>query len=148
MRTWPAAVLLAFLLACSSAPIYERGPFPTLLLTAVPGHEGKLVNQTCLKRDAREECERWDMKEWDLRDTLERERLRQARLVCEVAGKYFSACVERPGLCHQTHVETKWLLGIKWLPLKRELRAIDYIDAEADYRRLLDGNTRCEVQPE
>lgn len=118
--------------------IFERPELVHLILRPQEEHPGKLVNRRCAKKEG-DKCLEWDDLAFDLKNGNDRKTLKDLYFICDVGGRRFGVCDDRPGLCHQTYIEKKFL----GLTYQREIVVIDYLSAEADFNRLLHYGTVC-----
>lgn len=132
-------LLLFFFAACTTKPIYNRGPVKDLLLRPRAGYVGKLTNKRCSERKKRSDvCVKYDVKEFDFNDDETRALLRNLKFVCNVRGERFSPCEKSRGLCQLRRDES----GI-WPFRKSEVKVNKYISMVDDYQFLIEADTYC-----
>lgn len=133
--------ILLLLSACASEiPILPRGALLNQLLSPRPGHKG-LTNQTCTKYE-KGICKKMDVVDYDLSDDQIRQSLRDVKVVCNVAGRRFRICKDRPGLCTNCEKVKRFLGFITG----REVYECEYIPMDTGYQRLINSRTLCAAQ--
>ena len=103
------------------------------------GHEGKLTNQVCTSYQAGR-CVR-DVAEYNLSDAETRATLVALKFRCDVGGRRFRICADKPGLCRRNDDVVKRVL---FFTVKRTPQ-YEFLDATKDFKFLAGAKTRCEV---
>lgn len=134
--------LLMMMASCAVAPpvLYPRSDLVKQRLVFRLGDPGP-SNQICTKYDPTAKCILWDKVAYDLTDKDVRSRLRDNEIFCNVSGKRFRACVDKPGICSTETVVTGRFLGI---PVKHEVHETnDFIELPSGSQRLVDAAAWC-----
>ena len=122
---------------CSEAQIYQQNPLSDQILKPRPGHEGKLTNRACLKFDD-DKCVDEKIAEYDLKDAEFRDRVNKMNFICNLGGRRFKICKDKPGFC-RFYRQKKCFLGIC---VDDKKLTEEYIPVEP-YSFILDAKTRC-----
>jgi hypothetical protein len=118
--------------SCAGPVIYPQHELSRQILSPRPGHTG-LVNRACAARDS-ERCTRWLTSEYSLEDPVFRDTANRLNFVCNVGGKRYRICRDKPGLCRI------WFTDCGLFCSKK--RHEEYLPASG-YQFLLDANTVC-----
>lgn len=124
-------IFLSLSPSCSSAPkLYPQHELVEQILKPRPDHKG-LTNRVCSSLDSKKQCV-WKVTEYDLNDSSFRSNANTFNFVCNIGGKHYKICEDKPGFCHFTYK------GI-W-PFKKKIE--DYIPmTNLDF--LLSAKTVC-----
>ena len=137
LRYLSLSLLLA--LGCSTTRDVElRHATVDQILYVRPGYPGKLTNRACLKYDG-DQCVKPEVKEYDLADPQVRKDLNALGFVCNLGGKRYKICLDKPGYCRRDF-NRKCFLGICG---KRYLVSEKYVLAVKRHEFLLDAQTKC-----
>ena len=125
--------------ACTSTPtIYPEHALSDQILKVRLGHDGKLTNRTVAGYDATgkpiEKIMDYSLKDNDFRETANR-----MNFICNIGGKRFKICTDKPGFCRFSHAQ-KCLFGNSFCRDGELLE--EYLPVEK-YGFLLDANARC-----
>lgn len=132
---------MMFLAGCVAPQQYEHGGLIQQLLRPHRDYPGFLVNQVCRGYEG-SKCIKWDLEKYDLKSETDRIRLNNVKLECNLAGRRYGACLDRPGYCSR-EMRVKKFLGIV---IKKEFVVVDYIPAVESHQRLVDAVMKCMAQ--
>lgn len=123
---------------CTTAPvIYPEHPLVDQILKVRAGHDGKLTNRTVPAPDAQGLVVPI-IKDYPLDDPEFRKTVNELGFICNIGGKRFKICTDKPGFCRFSHAK-KCFLGL----LCRDGELLEeYLPVEK-YGFLLDANARC-----
>lgn len=135
---WGVAVGLG--LACSTAnpPPYPAHPLVDQILKVRPGHEGVLTNRSCAANDpATGYCTQAKIQEYPLADPAFRETANRLNFLCNIGGKRYKICKDKPGFCRIGYLPKCFLVFCQ-----QEEVELDYLPV-GNYQFLLDAAARC-----
>lgn len=128
--------LLPILSKCSEQKIYTQHELAEEILSARPGHDGKLTNQACLVYQGNV-CTSWSVKEYDITDVNVRKELNTLNFVCKISGKRYKVCLDQPGFCRMSYTK-----NCLWFLCGDPTLHTDYIPI-APYQAVLDSGVKC-----
>lgn len=137
IRKGLSQLLLLPLLSCANAQLYPQQSLSREILMPRLGHDGKLTNQACLQYNL-DKCMSWGIKEYDLANPAFRDTANAADFICNVSGKRYKICKDKPGFCRIGY-QCSRVLGI--CSSQTEIET-DYIPA-IPYQKILDLNVKC-----
>jgi hypothetical protein len=114
-------------------PLYPRGALVKQILRPWTGYHG-LTNRACTLIDQKGDCAHWSVIDYVLEDAQTRASLSQLVFICNVAGKRYKVCPDKPGLCRR-HCD-----GFLFCQTKEDFLPI------ANYQFLIDADTKCGAQ--
>lgn len=131
---------------CTTAPVlYPAHPLVDQIVKVRAGHEGFLTNRTCSGKDESLGIEKECLGEKITRYPLEAEEFRQTanrlNFLCNIGGKRFKICLDKPGFCRFSSGPKK-CSGFLGLFCKEGELLEEYLPVEK-YRFLLDAKTKC-----
>lgn len=129
-------VILVGLSGCHRA-VFTQNPLVYQILKPRPEYPGMLTNRACLKYDG-EKCIEEDVDIYDMNDEAFREKANTLDFICNIGGRRFKICKDKPGFCRRTFKKKCWWKFCR----KRKLRNEEYIPVEP-YQFLLDANVKC-----
>lgn len=134
-RCYRPAILLSLLLfgACASEPVLiYRHELADQILKPREGYKG-LTNRACTSyKDGK--CSSYVVEDRLLEDAQFRETVNKLGFICNVGGRRFKVCQDKPGLCRIWFTDCGLFC--------RKKRHEEYVPA-SNYRFLLDAKTRC-----
>lgn len=133
--------------ACATAPLlYPAHPLSDQIIKVRAGHEGFLTNRTCgayipgevapEKACSDERITRYPLNSPEFRATVNK-----LNFLCNIGGRRFKICVDKPGFCRFS-TGPKKCSGFLGLFCKEGERLEEYLPVE-QYRFLLDANAKC-----
>jgi hypothetical protein len=123
-------------LACAAAQVYPQNPLFYQILKPRKGFDGKLTNRACLEYKG-QTCKNEQIVSYDLADKGFRDRANGLKFVCNVAGKRFKLCLDKPGLCRMTSHQDCFLF------ICGDKTWTEEFLAASDYQFLLDSDVQC-----
>lgn len=118
-------------LSCSSAPkVYPRHELVEQILKPRPGYKG-LTNRVCSSVNDKKECV-YTVTDYDLFDVNFRKNANTFNFTCNIGGKRYKVCQDKPGFCHFTY-KGLW-------PFRKKIE--DYLPI-TNYDFLLSAKTVC-----
>lgn len=131
------SLILLILSGCSSAQKDIRNPLYEQILTPRAGHANFLTNMACVewKQPDGGECLKYEVAEYDLNDNNLRKALNDFTFACNIGGRLFKICQDKPGFCRHTYAACGFL---HMFSCKTE----EYVPVEK-YQYLLDAGTKC-----
>lgn len=140
-----AACVILGIVACATVPtIYPEHPLVDEILKVRKGHEGLLTNRTCALKtdpnaaDSSPGCQVEHIKDYALSDPEFRQTVNRLNFICNVGGKRYKICLDKPGFCRFSYTQDCFL-GFICKPAER---LEEYLPVEK-YGFLLDANVRC-----
>lgn len=137
------AVVLGF--ACATVPtIYPEHPLSDQILKPREGFDNKLTNRACLPKtdpnapDSSPDCPLEKITAYPMFDPEFRKTVNRLNFICNVGGKRYKICLDKPGFCRFSQKQDCFL-GIF---CKDGELLEEYLPVEK-YRFLADANTRC-----
>lgn len=128
---------LLMLAACAGVPDFvPRHVFIDQILTPRRGMVG-LTNRACSGADEKGACKGFDIVEYKLDDEQTRKDFNTLGFICNIGGRRFKVCMDKPGFCRISY-KKKCTLGIVCHTKLLE----EYLPV-ADYEFLLKAKTRC-----
>lgn len=121
---------------CAGREIFPAHPLNEQLIKPRPGHEGKLTNRSCSKYE-KDLCVEEHIQEYALSDKDFRETANQLDFICNIGGRRFKICLDKPGFCRVSYKENCFLFFCS-----RGERLEEYLPVEK-YKFLLDSGARC-----
>lgn len=98
---------LLWLLVSSCTTIQYPSPLAQKILKPREGYKG-LTNRTCLEYRLGD-CKKASVDVYNLEDESIRKQLNDYKFVCNVGGKRYKICLDRPGLCNITYTKKCFL---------------------------------------
>jgi len=146
MRTCLLLLVLASI-GCShfDAKIYHRSALKNQILKPRKGYTG-LTNRVCLKYDFKD-CVQDEIKDYDLHSERLRKDLNEFGFICNLGGRRFKVCLDKPGFCRFEGECIKWHKSFwgKKKGCKEWSRREVYVPV-SDYQYLLDADLTCMAQ--
>lgn len=135
-------LLMMLLSGCSTAPErIMRHELLEQILTPRKGAKG-LTNRACDEWEEGKGCKTWGVRDYDLNDPAIRKQLNDLGFLCQVGGRRFKVCLDKPGFCRISWDEKRdCFLGICG-SARRVNRKVEYVPVEP-YQALLDAKVRC-----
>lgn len=135
-----ALVGAAMLSACvSPTTAFPRHVLVEQLLKPRDGYTG-LTNRACETwSDTDGSCMSYKILEYKFENEATRQELNKLGFICNLAGKRYKICLDKPGLC-RIHYEKRCFLGI--FCTKRE-RMEEYLPASSSYSLFINGGLVC-----
>ena len=130
------------LISCQTSERALRHPLSNQILKPRVGHSG-LTNNACEEKDSTGKCTKEGIKEYSFDDQTFRDSVNKLGFICNVGGRRFKICLDKPGLCRFSYIKKGALF---W---KKTKMNEEYIPS-LNYQYLLDANTKCfskEVYP-
>lgn len=120
--------------ACASAPeLYYRHELADQILKPRPGYAG-LTNRACAKFDDDGVCQDWQVEAHSLDDANFRQTVNTLGMVCNIGGRRFKVCLDKPGFCRIWYTDCGLFC--------RKKRHEEYIPASNE-QLILASKTRC-----
>lgn len=145
LSKWVLATGLVGLVACATGPaLYPEHPLVDQIIKVRQGHDGMLTNRTCTEKpdpalkDSSPDCPLEHIKDYPLADVDFRQTANRLNFICNVGGKRYKICLDKPGFCRFSYKQDCFL-GIFCHPAER---LEEYLPVEK-YGFLLDANARC-----
>lgn len=134
LLTLGAVTLMA---GCAAPTLYPEHALVDQIIKVRAGHEGNLTNRTVTGYDKDgkpiEKIKDYSLESQDFRETVNR-----LSFICNIGGKRYKICLDKPGFCRFSRDE-KCFLGI----FCKDSDVIEeYLPVEK-YGFLLDANARC-----
>lgn len=125
---------------CASNRVYPRNPLVDQVIKPRPGYERHLTNSACLKYE-NGNCVNLEIKPYSLDDESFRKMANEFDFICNVGGRRFKICLDKPGFCRNwTFVKCE-----PWDFLKifcEDIAMEDFIPID-DYNFILESNAKC-----
>lgn len=126
--------------SCATAPtLYPAHPLVDQIIKVREGHDGNLTNRACLAYSG-ETCTQDKITLYPLASAEFRETANKLDFLCNIGGRRFKICQDKPGFCRISRGPKKCTLGI--FCKEGDPVEIEYLPVE-QYRFLLDANARC-----
>ena len=132
-------LLLVFLVSCrATIPIYSHNALIDQILKVRAAYPGMLTNSACLEYK-NGKCVSLDIIQYSLNDPEMRYKLIDLGFKCQVGGKRFRICRDRPGFCRW---ENKCLSHPWYWPWVCSAYEETYVPA-SNHQFLIDSKTYC-----
>ena len=137
---WRKLALLSFVISgCAGPKIYTAHPLVDQILKPRTGVEGNLTNRTCSKYDG-DRCAQENIQAYNLSDPVFRKTVNDLKFLCNIGGRRFKVCLDKPGFCRFSS-DTYKCGFLHLFKCSGELEE-EYLPAEP-YQFLLDAKVRC-----
>lgn len=133
-------ILTAGAAACAVAPVvYPPHPLIDEILKVREGHDGNLTNRTCASYDQKTGlCANEKVVDYPLTDADFRATANKFDFICNLGGKRYKICKDKPGFCRIGYTQSCFLFICQDGP---EIET-DYVPA-TNSAFLLQANARC-----
>jgi len=123
---------------CAGVEIYPAHSLVDQIIMPRAGYDGKLTNRTCgAYKDGK--CSDEKIQTYDLSDALFRKTANDLKFLCNVGGRRFKICMDKPGFCRFSSETYKCgFLGLA----KCSKQIEEYLPA-SPYQFLLDAKVKC-----
>ncbi len=125
-------------MGCVSPRVYMPHNLTEKILKPRKGFDGKLTNRYCKKYDG-QKCSDAVIDTFDINDQKFRLKINKLNFICNISGKRFKICKDKPGFCRfYGQKKDCFLFFCKEKPLLQE-----YLPIKNNYQFLIDANARC-----
>lgn len=128
-------VMLLSGVSCSTTPTPQH-ELNDQILKVRKGFEGSLTNRACLEYDGKK-CKKDNITVYSLEDQKFRDTVNRLDFICNIGGKRFKVCIDKPGFCRKSSVCAWWDLAKLFCE-----PAWEYIPV-SDFQFLIDSRARC-----
>lgn len=143
-------VLVSFVVL-SSCRLFEKkqdhSPLESQRLVVRQEFVGRLTNHVCKVYDGlTNECKEWSMRTYSLEDAEFRRQMNDFVITCEIGGRRFKVCLDKPGYCRHERVcldrGRRWYWPFNVVCKDSKINET-YIDAKLEHEYLLNAGTEC-----